>query len=266
MDDLKNLFIGGTSSIISRTATSPLEIFRLQRQNPFMPNSTIINVMKVEGLKGLWKGNGTNCIRVFPQYAISYSIYQRTNKFLKNNDNHNFKNFISGVTAGVISLSIIFPLETARTHLSLQSNKNSYNGILDVLKKVKFKAYNGLQLSIIGFPLWNGLNMSSYFYYKKYFKSYELNENVCKLLCGGLAGMTAISVTYPTDLVKRRLQLQTFDNINVPKYNGVLHCFRKIIRNEGVRGLYRGLYANYMKTFPAIAVQFWALELLHDFI
>ena len=102
MDDLKNLFIGGTSSIISRTATSPLEIFRLQRQNPFMPNSTITNVIKVEGLKGLWKGNGTNCIRVFPQYAISYSIYQRTNKLLKNNDNDNFKNFISGVTAGVI--------------------------------------------------------------------------------------------------------------------------------------------------------------------
>ena len=44
MDDLKNLFIGGISSITSRTATSPLEIFRLQRQNPFMPNSTINNV------------------------------------------------------------------------------------------------------------------------------------------------------------------------------------------------------------------------------
>ena len=46
MDDLKILFIGGTSSIISRTATSPLEIFRLQRHHPFMPNSTITNVIK----------------------------------------------------------------------------------------------------------------------------------------------------------------------------------------------------------------------------
>ena len=47
---MKNLFIGGTSSIISRTATSPLEIFRLQRQNPFMPHSTINDIFKLEGL------------------------------------------------------------------------------------------------------------------------------------------------------------------------------------------------------------------------
>ena len=266
MDDLKNLFIGGTSSIISRTATSPLEIFRLQRQNPFMPHSTINNVMKLEGLKGLWKGNGTNCIRVFPQYAINYNIYQRTNKLLSNDNNDNIKNFVSGVVSGIISLAIIFPLETARTHLSLQSNKSNYNGILDVLKKVKFKAYNGLQLSIIGFPLWNGINMSSYFYYKKYFENYDINSELYKLLCGGFAGITAISVTYPTDLVKRRLQLQSFDNLNVPKYSGVIDCFKNIINNEGVIGLYRGLYANYMKTFPSIAVQFWALELLRDII
>lgn len=266
MEEIKNLFIGGTSSIISRSVTSPLEIFRLQKQNPFMPNSSMYKVIKIEGFKGLWKGNYTNCIRVFPQYAINYSIYKKTNKLLNNTNDNNLKNFASGITSGVISLAIIFPLETARTHLSLQSNNSNYNGILDVLKKVKFKAYNGLQLSIIGFPLWNGINMASYFYYKKTFKQFDYNPNIYKLLCGGFAGMTAISVTYPTDLIKRRLQLQSFNYKNIPKYNGIKDAFIQIVKSEGISGLYKGLTANYMKTFPALAVQFWALENIQSLI
>ena len=261
MNDFKNFIIGGTSSIVSRTATSPLEIFRLQRQNPFMPNSTIFKVIKTEGIFGLWKGNGTNCIRVFPQYAINFFIYKKSNAIIGHKLEKNKKNFISGVISGVVSLGTIFPLETARTHLSLQSNNSNYKTILDVLRTIGLrKSYNGIKLSIIGFPLWNGINMSSYFYYKSAFKQYETDPHLYKFLCGGFAGCTAISVTYPTDLVKRRMQLQSFDNPNIPRYSGIIDCFKTIISNEGIIGLYRGLYANYMKTFPALAVQFWALE------
>ena len=40
------------------------------------------------------------------------------------------------------------------------------------------------------------------------------------LFAGGFAGMSAVSYTYPTDLIRRRLQLQGFDK-TVPKYNGI---------------------------------------------
>ena len=65
-DSLWYLLIGGTSSIISRTTTSPLELYRLQKQNSFMPGSSLRHIMKHEGVLGFWKGNGVNCMRVFP--------------------------------------------------------------------------------------------------------------------------------------------------------------------------------------------------------
>ena len=32
---------------------------------------------------------------------------------------------------------------------------------------------------------------------------------------------------------------------------------------EGIRGFYRGLGATYLKTAPAVAIQFWTIETLN---
>ena len=95
---LIDLVVGGLSGVISRTLTAPLELYKIQRQNAFIPNSTIRDVLKKEGIKYLWKGNGTNCIRVFPQTAINYGIFE----FCKQNmfeeiENEKIKNLLSGV-------------------------------------------------------------------------------------------------------------------------------------------------------------------------
>jgi len=37
---LIDLVIGGLSGVISRTLTAPLELYKIQRQNAFIPNST----------------------------------------------------------------------------------------------------------------------------------------------------------------------------------------------------------------------------------
>ena len=85
-----------------------------------------------------------------------------------------------------------------------------------------------------------------------------------KLFAGAFAGTFAVSITYPTDLVRRRLQLQGFDK-TVPKYNGILDCCRKIFKSEGIKGYYRGLSATYVKTGPAVAIQFWTIEMLNKY-
>uniref|UniRef100_A0A0A9G1A4 Uncharacterized protein n=1 Tax=Arundo donax TaxID=35708 RepID=A0A0A9G1A4_ARUDO len=45
--------------------------------------------------------------------------------------------------------------------------------------------------------------------------------------------------TTPFDVVKTRVQLQALSP--VIKYEGVLHALKEIFRQEGLRGLYRGL-------------------------
>ena len=50
-DFLQNFTISACSSIVSKTGSSPLELWRLQRQNSFIPNSTLRDVIKKEGIR-----------------------------------------------------------------------------------------------------------------------------------------------------------------------------------------------------------------------
>ena len=84
-------------------------------------------------------------------------------------------------------------------------------------------------------------------------------------MSGGRCGCFAVTIMYPTDLIRRRLQIQTFDP-TVPKYDGMIDCIRKIVKTEGVPGLYRGVGANYVKTFPTFAIQFYILDKMKNFL
>jgi solute carrier family 25 2-oxodicarboxylate transporter 21 len=56
---------------------------------------------------------------------------------------------------------------------------------------------------------------------------------------------------YPLDVVKTRIQLQHGKAISSSEgYTGVIDCFRKIVRNEGVSRLYRGITAPILMEVP----------------
>jgi hypothetical protein len=266
---LDNLLIGGIAGVISRTCTAPIELIKIQQQNKYLPNTTIKDVLKKEGFFALWKGNYVNSIRIFPQMAINYYIYQLTKTKLNNfNINTNLQHFLSGSMAGIISMTTIYPLENIRSRLALQTNKDHYKGIIDVFKKTKISnLYNGLNMSIIGFAPYNALKYMIYEFLIKESnkdKYNKINKNVKQLLCGGLSGTLAVTVTYPTDLIRRRLQLQDFDS-KVPQYNGINDGIKKIYKLEGIKGFYRGLIPCYMNLFPSLAIQFYVIEKLNKY-
>lgn len=65
--------------------------------------------------------------------------------------------------------------------------------------------------------------------------------------CGGTAGSVATMFTHPLDLVKTRLVVQGIgDPLN---YAGVQDCFAKILKSDGVAGLYRGLIPSLIGSF-----------------
>lgn len=59
---------------------------------------------------------------------------------------------------------------------------------------------------------------------------------------------------YPLDVVKTRIQLQHGVVKDGQGYNGVMDCFRKIIRNEGATRLYRGITAPILMEVPKRSV------------
>ena len=127
-------------------------------------------------------------------------------------------------------------------------------------KKMNIKSlYGGLGISIMGFGPFNALNFMFFYKYKNLLEDWKVDEKLVKFIAGGFAGMSALTVTYPTDLLRKHYQMSGF-NSDVPKYNGILDGFRTIVRKEGIVGLYRGMLPSYIRIFPCLGIQFWCLE------
>ncbi|ORY57569.1 mitochondrial carrier domain-containing protein [Pseudomassariella vexata] len=80
---------------------------------------------------------------------------------------------------------------------------------------------------------------------------------IYQFAAGAIAGVSEILVMYPLDVVKTRVQLQTGTGANA-EYNGMLDCFRKIVKNEGFSRLYRGISAPILMEAPKRATKFAA--------
>lgn len=79
-----------------------------------------------------------------------------------------------------------------------------------------------------------------------------------RLIAGGAAGVTAASLTYPLDLVRTRLAAQR----NEKYYRGISHALQTIARDEGIKGLYKGMGATLLGVGPNIAINFCVYETL----
>ena len=79
-DAARRLLAGGTSGIVTKTMTAPLERVKILLQLRSMSKATVSSsssilgtirsVLKDDGVRGFWKGNGANCIRVVPVYGL----------------------------------------------------------------------------------------------------------------------------------------------------------------------------------------------------
>lgn len=68
-------------------------------------------------------------------------------------------------------------------------------------------------------------------------------------IAGGIAACGAVTATHPFETVKIRLQLQgelQAKDVAIKKYTGVFQGVGVIVKNEGIRGIYRGLGCAYV--------------------
>lgn len=80
---------------------------------------------------------------------------------------------------------------------------------------------------------------------------------------GSVAGAIGATFVYPIDLVKTRMQNQR-KVVGEVLYKNSWDCFRKVLKNEGFKGLYRGLGPQLVGVAPEKAIKLTVNDLMRD--
>ncbi|GAA5947067.1 hypothetical protein JCM3765_002137 [Sporobolomyces pararoseus] len=287
-------FAGAVAGAASRTVVSPLERLKiiLQVQGSSAQYKGVIHgltkMWKEEGLRGYMAGNGINVIRIAPYSAVQFSTYEFfKSALISNSSDHTIdtpRRLLAGGFAGIAAVCTTYPLDLVRSRLSVESaslgmkegrTDGKSTGIWKMTLKVYreeggFRAlYRGLVPTSLGVCPYVSINFASYELLKQYYAKYARDEphTPVKLACGAIAGGFSQTITYPMDLLRRRMQMVGLKSeVLGYEYTGSWNALSTIVRREGIRGLYRGIVPNLIKCAPAQGVSFSMFELTRDLI
>jgi solute carrier family 25 aspartate/glutamate transporter 12/13 len=91
---------------------------------------------------------------------------------------------------------------------------------------------------------------------------YDVLESVHHFALGSLAGAFGAFMVYPIDLVKTRMQNQRSSAVGQVLYKNSIDCAKKVIRNEGFRGLYSGVLPQLVGVAPEKAIKLTVNDLV----
>ena len=284
----KTLAMGGAAGMLSRTCVSPLERIKILHQVQHVAGhqggerkymglgASLRTMFREEGFRGLFKGNGANCVRVFPYVGTQFLCFDLFARVLFDKPRHRSDNpkrlttvekLVTGGLAGICSVLVTYPLDFARGRLTSQGGlyETRYRGILHCLTRTVAEegpraVYRGIAPTLIGIGPYIGINFAAYETLKEYVPAEKMAANpaMWSTVCGGIAGTTGQSVSYPCDLLRRRFQMRG----EYYKDGGILQMMQVIYKEEGFVGFYRGYTANFVKVTPAIAIMFVANDFL----
>ena len=264
-----SLISGGIAGCIARTFTSPLEVIKTLKQTTDCSSKSFSqcfkNIYETEGIRGYFRGNGTYLVRTLPYSAIQFLTFEQTNNYLANNNiNKNIRYLISGASAGFTSLTFTYPLEVIRTRLTIQSRQNpEYTGIINAYTKIVQTEgtkglFKGYTMSCMGFIPYLTINFYTFNYLKD--NTNPTGNTLINLANGSAAGTAAISITYPSDLIRRKLQVNKEQNI------GIFKTIKNIYKINGIRGFYSGYFTGIAKVTPQSGITFMVYELCKRYI
>ncbi|KAI0727986.1 mitochondrial carrier domain-containing protein [Fomitopsis betulina] len=125
--------------------------------------------------------------------------------------------------------------------------------------------YRGIITTAVGVAPYVGINFAAYEALRGVITPPGKSSIPRKLLCGALAGSISQTLTYPFDVLRRKMQVTGMSG-HGRKYNGALDALRSTLQTEGPKGLYRGIWPNLLKVAPSIATSFFTYELVKDLL
>ncbi|KAI0218393.1 Calcium-binding mitochondrial carrier protein SCaMC-1-A [Lamellibrachia satsuma] len=267
----RHLLAGGAAGILSRTCTAPLDRLKVILQvhgnkHDIKMTSGFRHMVKEGGYRSLWRGNGINVIKIAPESALKFMVYEQIKRLMKADPSQELgimQRFAAGSLAGVCAQSAIYPMEVLKTRLVLRKT-GQYSGISDCARKVYAadgikSFYRGYLPNILGIIPYAGIDLAIYETLKGvYTERHPKNEDpgvLVQLACGTVSSTCGQLASYPLALVRTKLQAKVEGAANT-----MVGMFRTIIENEGPRGLYRGITPNFIKVAPAVSISYVVYE------
>ena len=180
--------------------------------------------------------------------------------------------FIAGSLAGATATAITYPLDLMRARYAAAgavmvdgktNNKNASSLLKDVLRIVRKEGpkglYGGITPTLVGIVPYAGISFATFETLKSRYKDSPDADDAempvaTRLFFGGLAGLFAQSVTYPLDIVRRRIQVVGKQG----GYTSPVKTLNLILKQEGVvNGLYKGVTMNWIKGPLSVGVSFF---------
>mmetsp|Transcript_24207 Transcript_24207/g.63127 ORF Transcript_24207/g.63127 Transcript_24207/m.63127 type:complete len:331 (-) Transcript_24207:75-1067(-) len=272
---IRRFIAAGISGAVAKTVTAPLEAIKLKLQYTEDDDEGALDcarrILEREGWRGFYRGNLANVLRYFPTQAFNFAFKDTIKGFFpkyspKTDFGKSFAvNVASGGLAGAGSLTIVYPLDYARTRLAsdVGSGKAQFNGLIDCLSKTAsgpagpLGLYNGFGVSVVGIVPFRGTYFGvndTLVSINPYQKDKGLVGIASKFACAQTAALCAAYASYPFDTVRRRLQMQSEKPQEEWVYKGTMDCFGKIAAEEGVGALFKGAGANALRTVGSALV------------
>ncbi|CAO3700747.1 unnamed protein product [Rhizopus stolonifer] len=307
----KYLAAGGMAGAVSRTCTAPFDRLKVylitQTTSPAICSTTnakqsaILNGLKNiyhqgGGFRAFFVGNGLNVIKIVPESAIKFYVFETAKSVLADLTHSEDKNgipvsarFVAGGVAGLCAQFCIYPLETLKTRI-MSSNaileKNTHQAKTEFKQRQKFMIANtakslyrtgglrgfwpGLTVSLLGVFPYQALDMGIYETLKVTYLQYmntQKDENgkskppnvLILWACGMVSGSIGASSVYPLNMIRTRLQAQGTP-AHPHRYTSAWDAAKKTFHADGVRGFYKGLGPTLFKVVPSVSISYAVYE------
>jgi len=182
---------------------------------------------------------------------------------------------ISAMSAAVITDVVTNPIWLVKTRLQTQvfhPNSMKYNNTFDAFRKIIqeegiLALWSGTAAQLIGvihvavqFPVYEAA--------KKYIMTQKNKTNnqlspLDIIGCSSISKLLASTVAYPHEVLRSRMQSQRKQQIY---YSNTWEAIQRIAKEEGIRGFYRGIETNLIRTIPAAAITFTAYEFIQRWL
>uniref|UniRef100_A0A8C0KDF8 Solute carrier family 25 member 13 n=1 Tax=Canis lupus dingo TaxID=286419 RepID=A0A8C0KDF8_CANLU len=251
--------------------TLPFNLAEAQRQKASVDSSRPILLQVAEsayrfGLGSIAGGLLPQLLGVAPEKAIKLTVNDFVrDKFMRKDGSVPLAaEILAGGCAGGSQVIFTNPLEIVKIRLQVAGEITTGPRVsaLSVVRDLGFFGiYKGAKACFLRDIPFSAIYFPCYAHVKASFANEDGQISPGSLLlAGAIAGMPAASLVTPADVIKTRLQVAA--RAGQTTYSGVMDCFRKILREEGPKALWKGAGARVFRSSPQFGVTLLTYELL----